>query len=103
MHISYALEVFAEHKSLLSKLGKQRPIAEIPIEFQAPYDSQTSALTVSQVVIEDDEDWEAIESKHWAPKKSQVKSIVWPRSYKAKLKKAEGQEDLQTFSMSNAI
>jgi hypothetical protein len=88
---------------LLFKLGKQRPIAEIPIEIQAPYDSMASALTMSQVVIEDDEDWEAIESKHWAPKKSQVKSIVWPRSYQAKLKKAEGKEDMQRVSLSNAI
>ena len=58
---------------------------------------------MSQVIIEDDEDWEAIESKHWAPRKSQVKIIVWPRSYQAKLKKAEGQEDLDRFAVSNAI
>jgi hypothetical protein len=87
----------------MSKLGKKRPIAEIPIEFQAPYDSLSSSLTISQVIIEDDEDWEAIESKHWVPSKSQVKNIVWPRSYQAKLKKAEGQEDLDRFAVSNAI
>ena len=87
----------------MSKLGKQRPIAEIPIEFQAPYNELTSLLAMSQVIIEDEEDWEAIESKHWAPRKSQVKNIVWPRQYQAKLKKAEGQEDLERFGISNAI
>jgi hypothetical protein len=58
---------------------------------------------MSQVIIQDEEDWEAIESKHWAPRKSQVKNIVWPKSYQAKLKKAEGLEDLESFSVSNSI